>query len=230
MLKIKGSQEDLIILSSSLSKLLKRKFGKGPETCYASLKEGMISVHIKNFITPAEEVLIENKEINLAYNFRSAIMKAIFQEFKREITNILEVECEEIFHDWNYSINTGMILIILEESIGELSNRPDIVDSEKLLEVAKGVGQKIHKVPTGYSFFKLNQNSYAISYNGTMTQIEYILYKKGKLELLRQRSEEIKKEYTNSLILFERTFGRKIKELFFIWDYENDTSYIIFNF
>ncbi|MDF0728762.1 Na-translocating system protein MpsC family protein [Cytobacillus sp. S13-E01] len=225
MLKTKGSQEDLIYLSSTLSKLLKRKFGKGPETCYASLKDNMISIHIRHFITPAEEVLIENGEVNLAYHFRSSIMNAIFREFKREISHSIEIECKDIFHDWNYGINTGVILLILEDSIGEMTT---VTENETLLEVAKIVSLKIHKIPSSYKIINFNQNSYVISYKGIMLQIENVLYKKGQIELLRDRSEEIKLEYIKNLNLFEQALGRTIKELFFMSDFQNDKSYIVF--
>ncbi|MGQ4667236.1 Na-translocating system protein MpsC family protein [Metabacillus halosaccharovorans] len=74
-------QEDLLLLSSTLSKILKRRFGKGPEICSVTLHSNRIIAFIRKYITPAEEVLLKNDNVNLVYKFRSAVMEDVVDEF-----------------------------------------------------------------------------------------------------------------------------------------------------
>ena len=90
---INTRQENLFYLSSTYSKLLKRRFGKGPETCYIISKNSRLYVFMRNFMTPAEEVLVEKQELNLALQFRSTVINAVTKEFLPEISKINPILC-----------------------------------------------------------------------------------------------------------------------------------------
>ncbi|MGM0875983.1 MAG: Na-translocating system protein MpsC family protein [Bacillota bacterium] len=82
MIKTKNNHEELTYLNSYISKVLKRNFGKGPATCFTTHTNDKMFIYIKHFITPAEGVLIKNKEDHLAHKTRSVILKTIFDELK----------------------------------------------------------------------------------------------------------------------------------------------------
>ncbi|QOR67247.1 DUF2294 family protein [Cytobacillus suaedae] len=228
MINTSEFREDLAYLSSSLSKRLKQKFGKGPETCFASLKDDMLSIHIKKFITPAEEVLIESENNSLTLKFRSVIMQAILNDFISEVMSEYQIEIETAFHDWNYENNSGMILFKINQPVNIEDEYPFFAGN-RVIQTLQHVSSNIHKVPTNCKVIRLNANLYVIECQEIMLDIEKVLYKKGYEEILIERSKEIRNSYTQHIPLFEEALGRRIESLFIMWDYENDNGYVLFS-
>jgi uncharacterized protein YbcI len=108
---MKSNQENLVYLSSTFSKLLKRRFGKGPEACNVFIKGNRFYVYMRNFITPAEVVLMNQGQLELAHNFRSAVINSVTQEFIPEVLKTLGIPFDYFLHDWNYDKNTGILLL-----------------------------------------------------------------------------------------------------------------------
>lgn len=230
MINTSEFREDLAYLSSSLSKRLKQKFGKGPESCFASFKDDMVSIHIKKFITPAEEVLMESENSTLALQFRSVIIQAILNEFIAEIMCDYQIQIESAFHDWNYEINSGMILFKMNQQTLNGTEYQPISENNKIIKTLQHVTSNIHKVPTDCKLHRLNANTFVIECREIMLDIEKVLYKKGYEEILIERSKEIKNSYLQHISLFEDSFGRTIESIFIMWDYENDKGFIVFTF
>lgn len=140
---INTTQENLLYLSSTFSKLLKRRFGKGPETCYVILKGNRIYVYMRNFITPAEESLINNDEVDLAAKFRSTVINIIIKEFILEVSKVLGSSFDHFLHDWNYEKNTGILL--LENTRSNHEAKIDIIIKNTLFKLIEDVGSHYHK-------------------------------------------------------------------------------------
>jgi uncharacterized protein YbcI len=227
MIKTNGIQEDLVFFSSLLSKRLKQKFGKGPETCFASSKDDLLSIHIKKFKTAAEEVLVEKDDLKLAIQFRSSILNAILDDFMEEVKENYQLEIESAFHDWNYTSDSGIILFKIRE---HKSKEIDFhIENNKIIKTLQSVTSNIHKVPTHCRLVRLNVNLYLIECSEIMLDIEKVLYKNGYEDILIDRSNAIKKSYAQNIHLFESAFERMVESLFIMWDYENDKGLIVFN-
>ncbi|WP_216830158.1 Na-translocating system protein MpsC family protein [Alkalihalobacterium elongatum] len=221
-------QEDLLQLSSTLSKMLKQKFGKGPESCFVTNHSDGLTVYIRNFITPAEEVLIESNQMNLAYNFRHAVIERVFKEFSKEVVTTLGLTLTHYYNDWDYHNNTGIMLLkdVSREGFPEMASYSRL--KSKLLEKISYISAELHKVPSDIRVIKLNQNMYAVECQETLLHIEKVLYKKNCMEILQERSREIKQSYINKRALFTEVFGRGVEAVFMTWDYENNCNYIFF--
>ncbi|WP_175638086.1 Na-translocating system protein MpsC family protein [Metabacillus schmidteae] len=221
-------QEDLLLLSSTLSKILKRRFGKGPEMCYVTLHSNRLIVFIRKYITPSEEVLLKKDYINLAYKFRSAVMEEVVDEFTKEVEKSLGIRLDSYFEDWNFSRNTGMM--IFENSLSKdwaaTAIQPAL--KEKLFEGLNLISYEIYKAPTSMEVIKINQNIYAVESRGTILKMEKILYKKGYLEILQEHSNDIKNAYFQQKEKFDSIFETKVEDLFLFWDYKDNRSYIFF--
>ncbi len=221
-------QEDLLLLSSTLSKILKQRFGKGPEMCFVSLHSNRLIVFIRKYITPAEEVLLKKDNINLVYKFRSAVMEEVVDEFSKEVKKTLGMSFDSYFEDWNFSRNTGMM--ILENSSLRNWSGPAIQPAlkEKLFEGLSLLSNDIYKAPTSMELIRINQNMYAVECRGILMQMEKILYKKGYLELLQECSNDIKNAYIQQKGKFDSIFDTRVEDLFLFWDYNDNRSYIFF--
>jgi uncharacterized protein YbcI len=221
-----STQLDLLNLSSTFSKIIKRRFGKGPESSIIYLKKNRLYVFIRNFITPAEEVLIVNKEIGLATNFRSSVIKAVFEEFIPEASKVVGTEFYSYYHDWNYDKNTGVLLLEYPSSVkDEKVIEPDI---NHLLRLVEAVGSRIHKKPNNVKVILNTHNICVVEAIGVQSPIETVLFEKGKSELLGQQLRELKEQYKTSKNQFEMILNRKIDDIFILGDHKKDRYEIIF--
>ncbi|MEB1808203.1 MAG: DUF2294 domain-containing protein [Bacillaceae bacterium] len=221
-------QEDLLQLSSTFSKMLKQKFGKGPESCFVTNQSNKLTIYIRNFITPAEEVLVESKQINLAYNFRYAVIERVFQEFKNEVETVLGLTFTSYHTDWDYDNNTGILMLENSSTNEQLETSSHSKLTTRLFKKMSSICSEVHKAPSSLKLIKLNPNMYLAECKGTMLQIEKVLFRKNCIEMLQERSIEIKKSYIIQRTSFEEVFGKEVEGLFMTWDYKNDRSYIFF--
>ncbi len=221
-------QEDLLLLSSTLSKILKRRFGKGPETCFVTLHSSRLVVFIRKYITPAEEVLLKNNNVNLVYKFRSAVMEEVVDEFVKEVKGTIGIAFDCYFEDWNFNRNTGMMILENSQSRNWIGATIQPSLKEKLLRGIALVSNEVYKVPTSIEVIKINQNLYAAECLDTMLQIEKVLYEKGHLDILQERSHGIKKCYFQQKEIFDQIFGTSVEDLFLFWDFRDNRSYIFF--
>ncbi|KAA9022617.1 Na-translocating system protein MpsC family protein [Niallia endozanthoxylica] len=224
---IKTTQENMQYLSSKLSKQLKRRFGKGPETCYVMQKGKRFYVYMRNFIIPAEEVLINSNELNLATNFRSTVINTVVKDFIPEVEKVLGNLYEYFRSDWDYERNTGILLFEINDMVEE---QIEVSFEKSLLKLLDEIGSKTHKKATCLKIVSYSQNICTIESKGVLLQLERFVYQKGDFDLLLHQAREIKKEYMNCKHLFEDIFNRSIEDIFIIWDYEKDRNDIVFIF
>ncbi|WEG12874.1 Na-translocating system protein MpsC family protein [Pullulanibacillus sp. KACC 23026] len=221
-------QQDLLKLSSSVSKIIKRYFGKGPSNCYATFYEARLTIYINKFATPAETVLVQNNKIAIAHSFRMAVMEHVAEEIKDKVDSLFGVRFDSQYSDWDFELDSGIIMMEKCSSKKAFQN----VEMPLLANLKKQINQVsalVHKTPTNISVFKVSPKLYGVKCEGVMYQIEKTLYEKGHLDILHQCSIEIKKNYQKHLDSFEKVFGRTIEGLFIIWDYKNEENYIFFS-
>jgi uncharacterized protein YbcI len=223
-----STQENLVYLSSTFSKLLKRRFGKGPESCNVILKGNRFYIYMRNFITPAEEVLMTQGQLELAHNFRSAVINSVTQEFIPEVSRALGITFNYFLHDWNYDKNTGILLLDNGES-----NHEEKIDNSlqnSLFHLIENVGSGYHKKPYSMKIVKFTQNICAIELKDVLLPLERFVYEKGNVDLLLHHAWNIKVGYWKNKEQFESLFGRLIEDMFIMWDYKNNRNYLVFIF
>ncbi|WP_256583328.1 Na-translocating system protein MpsC family protein, partial [Pseudomonas sp. 2995-1] len=98
---------------------MKKHFGKGSEACQCIIsgETNMMLVKVKNFMTPAEEVMVNKGEIQLASSYRAVIVNSIFESASMELADISGKKHDKVLHDWSYETNRGVIVILGEEEI-----------------------------------------------------------------------------------------------------------------
>lgn len=218
----------MLHLSSTLSKLLKRRFGKGPETCYVNGDEERLIIFMRNFVTPAEEVLLGNNEYEIAISFRNAIINSVIKEFKPVIKKTLGRTFANAYYDWSYDNNTGMIL--LDNGHAEYEEKLSIGLKNIIFSMIDSIGSRLHKRPQQLKLVKYTPTICMIETHGVLAQLETLVYKSGNINLLYRYSNSIKEGYLQHKKEFEETFNRNIEDIFIIWDYQQDRSLLVFTF
>jgi uncharacterized protein YbcI len=220
-----STQLDLLNLSSSFSKLLKKRFGKGPESCWAIFNRGRLYISVRNFITPAEEVLIKKQENELAKRFRSSVLSAVVEEFIPTASEVVGIDFKYFFHDWNYSSNTGFIL--LEQNHSEHERGEDVSNPSHFLKEVEVIGSQLHRRPEKVRKILNSPNICAIEVIGVQTYLESLLYESGNSELLHRHLDEIKCGYIKHLSQLEKVFNQSLEDVFILGDYERNRYVLI---
>lgn len=223
-----ATQDDLHALSSSFSKLLKRGFGKGPETCFTVFKGNKLYVYIRNFMTPAEEILFNDHQNNLITEFRTSVIQSLSEELLQESSRLLGVPFQSIYQDWNYDTNSGMLLLV-SNSVN-LDIKTDDKGSDGVYKVIRTIGTHFHKLPVTLRTVPSPTNSYAVESNGVLLPLENFIYERGQMELLLTQARNIKEGYWTHKGLFEEALNRSIEDIFIMWDYVENKNYLIFIF
>ncbi|MDG5787480.1 Na-translocating system protein MpsC family protein [Evansella sp. AB-P1] len=232
MIKQKRSQENLIYLSSQLSKILKKSFGKGPDSCYCTLREQIVFFHIRQFKTPAEEVLLQKGETNLATKLRKTIMDAIFEQFKQELDKILDIEFESFLQDWNFETNTGLVIFIskVSESNNDITSQLNQTKNEILEDQIAIVYSEVYKAPRHVRTFEVTETICVLECTNVISPLEIQLYKKGMeySDVLLSHSNDLKKSIRSNRERFSSGFNLKIYDVFIFLDYKTSKNYVVF--
>lgn len=183
---------------------------------------------MRNFITPAEEVLINQGQLDLAHNFRSAVINSVTQEFIPEVSITLGISFDHVFHDWNYDKNTGILLLDYVQSNYE--EKIDNSFQNSLFHLIDDVGSNYHKKPASLKVVKFTQNICAIESKEVLLPLEKFVYERGNIDLLLHQARNIKDGYWINQEKFERIFNRLIEDMFIMWDYKNNRNYLVFIF
>ncbi|MFC6601284.1 hypothetical protein ACFQDF_05290 [Ectobacillus funiculus] len=111
---------------------------------------------------------------------------------------------------------------------------PDVKIDEsferKLFPLVRMVGSQLHKIPSGLKVVKYTHNICVVESKEIMLPLEHLLLEQGNIDLLLTHAAEIKKGYVRHRELFEEAFNGLIEDLFMMWDYKQNKSYLIFSF
>lgn len=213
-------------ISSYISKLLRKNFGRGPRNCHTSVSGNYLVTYIRGFLSPMEDVMLQqgqNKSVDYA---RNVIITHLLDEIKGVIQITLDVEVEEYYHDWNFPNNTGILIFILDTETAQKSI-PEI-DLQKLeLEVGR-ISLLVEKVPDKIITRQISPSIYLIERIGILIQIEKALIEKGFENELKYTKDELEKSYFHRYGEFEDIFHRSVRDIFIDWNFKQDKSFMAF--
>lgn len=218
-------QEELTHISSYVSKLIKSKFGKGPETCYTSISDQYIIVHIKKFMTKIETELVKKEDFATVGRIRKNIMEDLLEPLQETLEEICDKKIIRIYQDWNFQKNTGVLLAIVNK--GQRGEMEKSLEFMLLRNEISKQSEFYQYQPHELDFTKIGDTIYIIRCAGYLLPIEKILIEKG-MHILEERENNIRKRYDANIHRFNKIINNEIHDIFMIWNYENDESYKIF--
>ncbi|MEH7383436.1 Na-translocating system protein MpsC family protein [Bacillus sp. JJ1533] len=221
-------QEKLKYISSYTSKLLRNKFGRGPESCFAVTADCYLVLHIRGFISPMEEVLLQENQHIQVDHARDVVIKSILSELKGVFQVTLETEVRTFFHDWNFPNNTGVIIAELEDSLLPMEKNGEIDFSLLESEVAR-ISLLVEKPPEETLSFQISPRLFIVKREGILVPIEKALIESGFEKELHFTKDELEKSYLHRYGKFDQIFQREVIDIFVDWNFKNDNSLICFN-
>ncbi|WP_167577770.1 Na-translocating system protein MpsC family protein [Ammoniphilus sp. YIM 78166] len=224
-----GKTEQLKHISSYTSKLLRQKFGKGPESCHASYGSRYIVLYLRKFICPMEEVLLAQNQYETVTHSRHTIIETILVELKGVIQVTMDVEVLEFYHDWSYENNNGIIVAYVQDGQADFApEESDFPEKTALEQEVSRLSFQLQKLPGTIESFKISPKIYIVIRYETLVYIEKALIHKGYGKVLKITKNEYEKKLLHSDGRFEQIFGNKVTDIFCDEDFSLDKALTIF--
>jgi uncharacterized protein YbcI len=214
-------------ISSYISKILRKNFGKGPQSCQTNLNGKHMVTYIRGFVSPMEEVLLEKRQSKTVDDARTLIMDHLLDEIKGVVQISINVEVTEYYHDWNFPNNSGVIIFVLEGDLSEAAIEVQ-VDSASLEKEIARISMLVQKVPDQICVFPISPTVYLVERKGILVQIEKALIAKGFQQELKFTKDELEKDYFHRDGRFELLFQKSVKDIFVDWNFKEDKSMMAF--
>ena len=220
-MNIKEQQKEL---SGFTAGLLRKHFGKGPESVFVSISEEVVCIYVRDLLTPVEKVLLEHEQYTMVYDTRDTLMDKCLPELKKQIEKWTGREYQHFFYDWDIETNGGVIVATRDTIIA--IEQEDF--SKQVNELIAMVTETIQKLPNTVKTVKLNSRTLVIYRDGILVEIEKEIFTLGETEVLRRAKSKLEKE------AFRKAFDKEshllegaVQEIFADWEFGTDRSIIV---
>ncbi|WCT56707.1 Na-translocating system protein MpsC family protein [Paenibacillus kyungheensis] len=214
--------------TSYTTKLLRNRFGKGPEAVSIYLCEQCIVLHLKNFLSPVEKFLLSQEKEQAFRYTRELIMKSMLPELRNFLTQQLDLKVVDLYYDWGMYNASGVIVGLLDYDL--YSQSEDYKGKEQLHEYIMKATTELQKPPTWIDSWWINSKTLFILRKGTTILLEKELISMGYEHMLRMTKGKIEKALLEQETNLEPLFNKKIADLYVDWSFENDHSMIMYTF
>ncbi|MFV8826221.1 Na-translocating system protein MpsC family protein [Alkalihalobacterium sp. APHAB7] len=211
-------------MSSYLSKLIRKNFGRGPQSCQSTVCKKIFTTYIRGFISPMEEVLLEQGHQEQVEKARAVLINHVVDQLKGVVEVSLNCEIVEWYHDWNLPNNSGLIILLLDRELTSEVRPSEQVDMEKLEEEVARISLMAQKVPDQIHIYPVSANIYIVERKRILITIEKALLAKGFEEELIMTKDKLEKKYFHNYGKFDKIFNREVKEIFIDWCFKEDKS------
>jgi uncharacterized protein YbcI len=222
-----NTQEQLKYISSYTSKLLRKTFGRGPEACFAATSDHYLVLNIRGFISPMEDILLQNGKSADVDRTRYTIIKSLMSELSGVVQVTMETEVTSFYHDWNFPNNRGILVLELDKIIipSEVNTTFDYSLLEK--EVAR-ISRLVQKVPEEIHIKPITPKIIIVKRYGILVPIEKALLQKGFKDELYVTKDDLEKLFFHKDGNFDVIFNDSIVDIFIDWHLDHDNSLICF--
>ncbi|USB34055.1 Na-translocating system protein MpsC family protein [Paenibacillus sp. YPG26] len=220
-------KEKNTLISSFTGKLLRNRFGKGPESVNVSIGECGIAIHIRNFISPVEQFLLDKEEEQALRYTRELLMKSLLPELSAYMKAELGLVTEELYYDWGLHNASGMIVGLFElhsEKSAPYRGQKSVHD-----HVIKVSGM-VQKEPVHIDSWWLNSKTLIVVREGILIILEKELLDLGYENILKSTKRKMEKRYLDQETGFTKVLNKTLSDIYVDWDFSQDRSVIAYTF
>ncbi len=221
------NNDQLNTISSYVSKLIRKKFGRGPKSCRTTANRHFLVTYIQGFLSPMEEVLLSQGQRDQVEKARTVIIDHMIEELTGVVQVSLDMEVDECYHDWNIPNKSGVIIFVFNNTEKQ-EHQNSIVDVSLLEKEVKRISELVQKAPDQINVFHLSPSLYLVERINILIPIEKALIKKGFTSELILTKDTLEKSYFHRYGRFNEIFKEDIKDIFIDWNIEEDKSFMVF--
>lgn len=216
------------IIASYTGKLLRDHFGKGPESVVVSIGCTFITIHLRNFLTPAEKILLDQQQEELVFETRDKLMMSVIPGILQYLQDVNGVRTDECYCDWDLAQKTGMITIISREPIhhaplvsSDYCGRSDI-EAE-----LNRICSQVQKAPSSIVSYEMNPRTLLVIRSGVLLPMEQEIIRLGQGDVLKRVKRKLEKEYIMGSDVLQSLLQNRISDCFIDWNYSLDKSIVV---
>ncbi|HSU80342.1 MAG TPA: Na-translocating system protein MpsC family protein [Candidatus Angelobacter sp.] len=218
-------------LARNIGKLLRDNFGKGPDSLFVTCTESVITVYLKNFLSPTEKILIEQNHHDMFIKTRDAIMVTLIPKIKAYMSVITGMDIDEFYYDWGLHNGSG-IFVGLSSGFKDIQlenmESSNYEGKKQVEEEISSISKKVQKLPVDVFSFQVNPRTTLVIREDILVPIEKELIRMGYEEILRITKLKLEKTYLHNNPIFERVLKCEVVDIFVDWDFGKNKSVIVF--
>ncbi|WP_077298124.1 Na-translocating system protein MpsC family protein [Virgibacillus pantothenticus] len=222
--KVKSTEASI---ASATGKLLRSYFGKGPGALYVSLAHSYLTIYLKDFITPMESVLLEQKQNIKIEQARDVVMNKCIPELKRIWQNEFGITVQQLYYDWNLTNKSGILFAEIKAT--HIMNNSSSLSNEERTGIHQEIErftEKAQKAPRNIKSVRLNERTIVSKREDILVTIEKELISSGFEEELRLSKRKLEKNIMDREYL-ESILNQQMEDIFVDWDFHHDIGYVV---
>ncbi|MFD1886662.1 Na-translocating system protein MpsC family protein [Paenibacillus wenxiniae] len=214
--------------TSYVTKLLRSRFGKGPQSVKIVLSERSIVFQLRNFISPVEDfLLVHNEEETFRYT-RELIMNAVLEDLRNFLQQELGLPISDMYYDWGVHNASGIIVGLIEVHPNEQA--PHYEGKAALEGELSNILEKIQKRPEHIDSWWVDPSILCVYRRGITKLIELELIELGHLDVLKTAKRRLEKRLITEKLNTQEHIGKSQHELYLDWDFDRDDGIILYIF
>lgn len=215
-------------LAGFLGRVLRDRFGKGPESVFVTVDSRCIVFHLRNFLGPVEEYLLSQQEEETFRRTRDMLMKSILPELKTTIAAETGLTFEYMYYDWGLHHRNGIIVGLLAEPLQEEDGGEDYPHRQVVHTLVEKVSSDVQKAPERIASFWINPRTLVVFRRGILIMIEKELVTLGYDETLKLAKRRLEKRHLLEDANIGSLYGKQVADIFVDWNFEVDNSVIVY--
>ncbi|WP_082233121.1 Na-translocating system protein MpsC family protein [Halobacillus massiliensis] len=212
-------------MANNFGKLLRDKFGKGPQAIHVTISPPYVLIYLSGFVSATEQVLLEQEQELTVKTTREYVMKSLEPEILGQIKGITDLDIQQIYYDWNLANQTGCIVGVSSEKPEQTDDYPGKQDVHKEIS---WVSEQAEKAPAHVDSHMVSSRAIIVIREGILVPIEKQLISFGFDENLRVAKRQLEGELLLNNTHFAEIFKTEVQDVFVDWDFARDDSVIAF--
>lgn len=211
-------------IASYTAKLLRDRFGKGPESIYVSVNKECITLHLRNFIGPVEQFLLNQKEEQVFRYTRELMMQSLLPEMTEYLEREMDIKLDDLYYDWGLHNASGIIVGLFDD---HRHSSEAYKGREEIHNQIKRVTSIVQKQPEAVFSWWVNPKTLVVVREGLLILLEKEMINLGYDEILRTTKRKLEKRYFEEEAMISAAIGRELTDLYVDWNFERDKSVIV---
>lgn len=208
-------QQKLVDISGLTSKLLRKNFGRGPDSCNAFVHHRYLVFYIRGFLSPMEGILLANGSVDHINFSRNIVMNAVLSNLQGILEMEFKQDIADFYHDWNYDRNTGMITVVFEREISPCMETLDhFPEHDPLIAEVERLSALVQKKPERTEAYRVSPKLYLVKRTGILIPLEKALISKGFQQVLLDTMNDLEKSSFNPNGGLKDIFKQPIADIF----------------
>lgn len=206
---------------------LEEYFGEKPEHLEITLRPPFLLIHLKGFLLPTEEILLEKGQEKQVLETRDILIHSVKEELLKGLELQIEQKINDLYADWNIAKRSGLLIFTLNMENEKMDFPwPRDVNQETLKEIVLLNSIRTQKKPDQTHFYWLTDQILLVERIGVLIDIEKQLIENGIVEELRLAKRPMENRIVE-LFNLESILNGQVQDLFVDWSFQRDISYMV---